>query len=71
MNQTEQLAMLSGNEDQKRALMNMFLDKLLVGVELTEAENAMFECLRTYFLDKDKPVVANMSATMVGQGSMR
>ena len=47
MNQKEQLAMLSGTEEQKRILMNSFLDQLLEGKELTEAENAMFECLRT------------------------
>ncbi len=63
--------MLSGSEDQKHTLMNMFLDKLLEGHELTDAENAMFECLRTYFLDKDKPIIANMSAVMTGQGNMR
>jgi len=71
MNQKEQLAMLSGTEEQKRILMNAFLDQLLEGKELTDAENAMFECLRTYFLDRDKPIIANMSAVMTGQGIMK
>lgn len=71
MNQKEQLALLSGTEDQKRQLMNVFLDTLLEGQELTEAENAMFECLRAYFVDKPTPVVVDMSATMFGKGQAR
>lgn len=68
MNQSEQLTYLKGTEEQKRELMNSFLNKLLEGQELPDAELAMFEFLRAYFLEK--PIVANMSATVHGQGSM-
>jgi hypothetical protein len=70
MTNSEMQKLMAGSTVDKMNLFNYFMDKLVSGQGLQDHEIPMLEFLKNDLIEIKGPIIANMSASMVGRGGV-